>query len=73
MEAPLPRVQETMNTNKNINYPPILPPKLPSTMVTNIYTEEAASKVYGRIEQYIEYPKEKYGKTNRVNNTENFL
>ena len=59
--SPLLRVEEKINTNKNINYPPILNPQLPSTSLTNKYTSEAANTVYGIIQKPIEYLKEKYG------------
>ena len=46
-----------MNTNKNIKYPPTLPPKYPSTSVMNRYTAAPASTVYVRTQQSIEYLK----------------
>ena len=56
-------MEEKINTNKNINYPPTLPPKYPSTPVTNRHTAESANTVYVRIQKPIEYLKNKYKKT----------
>ena len=44
--TPLLRVEEKINTNKNIIYSPTLPPQLPVTPVTNKYTSEASNTVY---------------------------
>ena len=53
--------REKVKTNKNINYPPTLPPKFPSIPVTDRYTAAAANTVYDRIQQSIGHLKEKYG------------
>ena len=46
MVSPLPRVEEIISTNNNINYSPTLPPQLSSPSVTNKYTAASAKKVY---------------------------
>ena len=56
------RVDKRINTKNNIHYTPTLLPKLPSTPVTNKYKTVAANTVYDRIQQSIEYFKEKYEK-----------
>ena len=52
-EAPLPRVQGTVDTDKNINYSPTLPSQFPSSPVTNRYTSTAANTVYDIIQKSI--------------------
>ena len=61
MGTPLLRVEEKINTNRNINYPPTLNPQLPYAPVTNKYTAAAANTVYNITQQSIEYLKVEHG------------